>query len=685
MSLDKLFNPKSIAIVGASSEEGKVGNVIAKNILNLGYTGQVYLVNPKHNEILGQKCYKSLAEIKEDIDLAVVAIPAKFVNEEIKNNADKIKNFVVISAGFSEIGPAGKKLEKELSLIAQKEKVNILGPNCLGFIVPSLKLNASFAGGMPETGNISFVSQSGALAVAMMDMAKKEGMKFSNIVSVGNKMEIGELEMLEFLAQDKNTKVIGMYLEGISDGKKFIEVAQKISLIKPIVILKAGKNEKTQEAISSHTGALAGDDQIVSAVFKKAGIIRANNLEEFFNTLNLISFSEEMKSGRTAIITNAGGVGVLTADSFNEKNIKLADFPSNIKEELKKLLPKESSVENPIDLLGDAKEDRYKNILQIISKIEDIGAVICLLTPQDQTPVEKITNEIVKFKNESDKIVATVFLGGERVKESITKLKENGVCHCAFPDLAINALDNYYRWSEFKKSKDKSLEQIINKKRQAKVKKIIRQAKAEHRQALYFDESAQVMEMYGIKTIESFNVKNYKKTEIKYPVALKIDSDKILHKTDKNGLILNIKDEESLARAISQMQFSFPGNRLIIQPMAKSGMEIILGIKKDENFGPIVVYGLGGIYTEFLKMVDYLVPPASLKQVEDNLNTGKIKFLFQGARGQKKYNLEEIAKILMGLSSLALEIAEIAEFDINPLVIYNNGDEALALDVKIII
>ena len=246
-------------------------------------------------------------------------------------------------------------------------------------------------------------------------------------------------------------------------------------------------------------------------------------------------------------------------------------------------------------------------------------------------------------------------------------------------------MDNYYRWSEFRKSKDKSLEQIINKKRQAKVKKIIKQAKAEHRQALYFDESAQIMEMYGINTVESFDANDYKKAEIKYPVALKIDSDKILHKTDKNGLILNIKDEENLARAISQMQTNFPGSRFIIQPMAKSGMEIILGIKKDENFGPIVVYGLGGIYTEFLKMVDYLVPPASLKQVEDNLSAGKIKFLFQGARGQKKYNLEEIAKILMGLSSLALEIAEIAEFDINPLVIYNDGNEALALDVKIVI
>ncbi|HRY82895.1 MAG TPA: acetate--CoA ligase family protein [Candidatus Moranbacteria bacterium] len=685
MNLEKLFNPKSIAVVGASSEEGKIGNVIAKNIIELGYQGEVFLVNPKYDEIFGKKCHKSLNEIEKEVDLAIIAIPAKFVNQEIKNNAEKIKNYIVISAGFSEIGKEGRKQEEDLAKIAKENDLNILGPNCLGFIIPSLKLNASFAGGMPEAGNISFVSQSGALAVALMDKAKKEGLKFSNIVSVGNKMQIAEEEMLEYLAKDENTKVIGMYLEGIKGGKKFVEIVGNVSRVKPVVILKAGKNEKTQKAISSHTGALAGDDEIVSAVLKKAGIIRAENLGEFFNLLSLISFSETFPNQKVAVITNAGGAGVLASDAFSGKNIQMANFDEETKNKLREILPLESSVENPIDLLGDATADRYRNVLEIISKVEEIGSVICLLTPQEQTPVLKIASEIIKFKEKTDKIISTVFLGGEKVEKGIAKLKQSGICNFNFPDSAVLAIDEYYKWSESKNLKIKSEAQIINKKRQEKVLEIIKRAKSENRQALYFEESAEVMKLYGISTVESFEIQNYRERTFRYPVALKIDSDKILHKTDKNGLILGIKDESELSKAISRMHTSFPGSKFIIQPMAEKGMELIVGIKKDEIFGPVVVYGLGGIYAEFLKTVDYLVPPLNLGETEKSLTEGKIKFLFQGVRGQRKYNLEETARILMGIGALSLEIPEICEFDINPLFVYNNGQEATAVDVKIII
>ena len=687
MNLEKLFNPKSIAIVGASSEEGKIGNVVAKNILELGYEGEVFLVNPKYDEIFNKKCYKSLAESAssaDKIDLAIMAIPAKFVNQEILNNSKNIKNFVVISAGFSEIGEIGKKQEEELKKIADENELNILGPNCLGYISPNIKLNASFAGSMPEAGDISFVTQSGALAVAIMDKAKKEGLKFSSIVSVGNKMQISETEMLEFLAEDKNTKVIGMYLEGIKDGKKFVEVAGNISKIKPIVILKAGKNEKTQKAISSHTGALAGNDEIISAVFEKAGIIRANNLEEFFALLNFISFSYVVPNQKVAVITNAGGAGVLVSDAFSGKNIQLADLDQETKNKLREFLPAESSVENPIDLLGDAREDRYKKALEIFSTVPDIGSIICLLTPQEQTPVLEIAKEIIKFKNKTDKNIATVFLGGEKVEKAIAKLKQNGVCNFNFPDLAVAAIDSYSQWNEFRILKTKNPSQIINEKRRAKVLEIINKAKSKNRQALYFSESAEIMAMYGINTVESFEIENYHGRNLGYPVVLKVDSDKFLHKTEKNGVVLNIENEMKLSRAVSQMRTNFPESHLIIQSMAKRGAELIIGIKKDEIFGPVIVYGLGGIYAEFLKTVDYLVPPINLSQVEKALLSGKIRFLFQGARGQKKYNVEEMAKILMGVSSFALEIPEIGEFDINPLIVYNN-QRAIAVDVKIMI
>lgn len=688
MNLGKLFNPQSIAIVGASEEAGKVGNVIAKNILKLGYAGRVFLVNPKYDKLFGQKCYKNLVEIDDQVDLAIFAIPAKFVNSEIKNNAKKIKNFVVISAGFSEVGKEGRAQEDEMAKIAKENKLNILGPNCLGFIIPQIKLNASFATGLPEEGGISFVTQSGALAVALMDAAKAEGLKFSSIVSVGNKMEISETEMLEFLVRDKNTKVIGMYLEGIKNGKEFAALAQKVSKIKPIVILKAGKSEKTQKAISSHTGALAGDDDIVSAVFEKAGIVRANNLKEFFNLLNLFENSEKISSEKTIVITNAGGVGVLTADAFLGKDIKLADLDDKIKTELRKILPAESSVENPIDLLGDAKTDRYQNVLEKIDKISGIGSIICLLTPQDQTPVLEIAETIIKFQKKTKKLVTTVFLGGEKVEKAIVKIKKKGICNFSFPNEAVETIDKYYLWNKLKNVKRKTNEQIINKKRREKVLAIIEKAKSEKRKALYFSESVEIMNLYQVETVEFEEVspeKKLLKTKISFPVVLKVDSDKIMHKTDKQGLVLNIANKKQLQEELQKMDFNFPKSKFIIQPMMEKGTEIIIGIKKDENFGPVVVYGLGGIYTEVFKMVERVVPPLTLSQIENSLMSGKLKFLFEVTRGQKEHNLEEIAKIILGIGSMALEIPEIREFDINPLTMYNNGKKALALDVKVMI
>lgn len=685
----------SIAVVGASEEPGKVGAVIAKNLLKLGYAGEVFLVNPKHANMFGQKCYASLGEIEKEIDLAIMAIPAKFVNEEIRKNP-QIKNYVVISAGFSETDPVGKERETELAAIVRDNGLNILGPNCLGFIIPALKLNASFAGGMPMEGNVSFVSQSGALAVALMDIAEKEKIGFSNIVSVGNKMQLSEAELLEYLATDKNTKVIGMYLEGIKNGERFNEISRMVSAVKPVIILKAGKNVKTQRAISSHTGALAGDDDVISAVFEKNGVMRANNLEEFFNLFNLIRNSEAPQEKGCAVVTNAGGVGVLTADVFSGKKIELVDMADNVKKELRAFLPVESSVENPIDLLGDAQEDRYARTLKALAKIENVGSIICVLTPQDQTPVEKIADAILDFKKRTTKTIVAVFLGGTRIDSAVDKLKMNGICNFSFPDQAVVALDEYFSWNEFKKRKAKTARQIVNAKRKEKILTIIEEAKKDERAALYFSESARVMEMYGVNTADfreilaedrptAKKLSQLRFDGLSFPVALKVDSDKVLHKTDKQGLILGLENEKDLGIAIKKMKLSFSGARLLIQPMAARGTELIIGVKRDQNFGPVVVYGLGGIYTEILHRIDYLVPPLALSQIENSLRNGKLGFLFAGARGQKEYNLEELAKVLQGIMLMSLEIPAIREFDINPILVYNNGKKALAVDVKIVI
>lgn len=684
--LEKLFNPQSIAIVGASAEEGKVGQVITKNITGLGYAGQVFLVNPNHAEIMGKKCYKSLLDIDEEVDLAIIAIPAKFVNSAIEESAGKIKNFAVISAGFSETSEEGKIREKELSHIAREKNLNVLGPNCLGFIIPRLKLNASFAGGMPDAGNISFVSQSGALAVATMDNAKSQEIKFSNVISIGNKMQIDEADLLEYLDSDENTKIIGMYLEGIKNGPRFMETARKVSAHKPIVILKAGRSEKTQKAITSHTGALAGSDLIMNALFEKTGVLRADNFEDFYSLVNLISRTEIPPSDQIAIITNAGGPGVLTADALEGKEIKLGNLSLETKRKLSDFLPEESSVENPIDLLGDAMEDRYRKVLEIISQEKEIGTLVCVLTPQDQTPVGKIAEVLIDFKKNSDKNIVAIFIGGNRVKEAVVSLEKNGIPNFSFPDQGINVLDKYYKLSRFRK---KLAGRMIksDQRRQEKVAEIVQKAKAAGRQALLFLEASQILNLYGIKTIETKSMKSDDPDDpdISFPVAMKVDSDKVLHKTDRQGVILDIKNKDELALALKKLASNFPGENLIIQPMMERQTELIIGIKHDATVGPILVYGLGGIYTEIFKMVNFLIPPLSPEDIKVSLRKGNLGFLFKETRGQKPYNLDELATILQNISQLSQEAGDIKELDINPLLIYNDGREGLAVDVKMLI
>ena len=685
MELEKLFNPKSIAIVGATDEDGKVGTAICNNILNLGYEGKVFLVNPKHEKLLGRDCYPNLEAIREQIDLAIIAIPAKFVAQTVQGGGEMVKNFVIISAGFSETGEEGKKLEQELLEIAKEKNLNILGPNCLGFIAPKEKLNASFAGGLPEVGNISFVSQSGAIISALLDIASKEKIGFSNIISIGNKMQISENELLEYLENDEKTKVIGMYLEGIKDGEKFKEIANRISKSKPVVILKAGKSEKSQKAISSHTGALAGSEEIIKALFKKTGIIQADSLDEFLSIIRLISVVNPPSSGKTGVITNAGGPGVLATDAFSGKNITLAEISENTKNKLRKFLPKESSVENPIDLLGDAQEDRYEKTLEVIDK-ENIGSIIAILTPQENTPFDKIAKKLSAFKEKTQKTVLAVFLGGKKIEKSIEILKKNNIPNFTFPDDAISVLDKYWNWEINRNKIGISRNTVaIDKNKINIAKNIIKKAKSEGRTALYFREAKEIMDIYGINTAAFQEINTEKELEIDFPMAMKVDSDKVLHKTDKQGVILNIKNEDDFREAYRKMFENFPRENIIIQPMQEIKTELILGIKKDSAVGPVIVFGLGGIYTEIFKLVDFLIPPVSISEIKEVLLKSPIRFLFEKTRGQEAYDIENIADILLRLSLLAEDLDEIEEFDINPLLIYNDGKEALAVDVKIII
>ena len=686
-NLKNLFNPKSIAVVGASETKGKIGYIISRNILDLGFEGKTFFINPKYNKLFNKKCYSSLSDLEKEVDLAVIVIPSKLVNQVIKEAKGKAKNFIVISAGFSEIGKQGKKREKELLRTAKKNKVNILGPNCLGLIAPKIKLNASFAGGLPEEGNVAFVSQSGALAVAIMDVAKREEIKFSQIISVGNKMQINETSLIEYLGKDEDTKVIAMYLEGIEDGKKFIEVAQKISQKKPIIILKAGKSEKAQKAIASHTGALAGSDKIMEAAFLKAGVLRANNLEEFFGLLKLTSNFVSVNNPETVIITNAGGPGVLATDSFCDKSLKLVEFSEKTKKKFREFLPEESSVENPIDLLGDAREDRYQKALDVLEK-EKIGNIICLMTAQDQTPTEKIAKVISDFSKKSSKNVIPVFIGGEKMEEVLKILNKNDIPNFSFPKEAVDALGLFYDW-ELRKNKEISNNgktNLISEGNREFASQIISSVKKNNKKALLFGEAGEVMKRYNIPVVNFINLAPKEKihSNLDFPVALKVDSDRVLHKTDKQGLILGIKDMDELDEALKIMRENFPKENLIIQPMIEYDSELILGLKKDPIFGPVLVYGLGGIYTEIFKMVDFLILPLSKEEIKKNIEKSKIGFLFKKTRGKKVGDINKMTDLLFNFSLLARDQEEVKEIDINPLLIDKAG-KLLAVDVKIIL
>ncbi len=683
--LENLFAPKSIAIVGASNKKDKIGTVLVNNIAKLGYQGKVYFVNPAYKMIGLKKCYQALTEIPKEVELAILAIPGKFVYETIRQASGKVKNFIIISAGFSETGTAGKKLEEKIEKLAREKGLHILGPNCLGFIAPPVKLNASFAAGMPNVGNIAFVSQSGALAVALMDKARKEHLAFSKIISVGNKMQISETELIEYLGNDLRTKVIGLYLEGIKDGEKFLQAASKVSLKKPIVILKAGKTAKTQIAIASHTGALAGSDEIMSVAFEKCGVIRANDLDEFLNLLKLLSGYSAPKSSQCAVITNAGGAGVLATDAFKDKQITLADISAASKKKLKKILPSESSVENPIDLLGDAQEDRYRAVLDILHK-EKIENIFCLLTPQGQTKVGQIATTVIEYSKKRDLNVIPVFIGGEKIAGALENFTRNGLVNFSTPEAAIGTLEKYRVWQQFRQDNAKIAVLKIDRTRQQQAQVIIEKALSEKRKALSFADAAKVMELYGIAAVAYGNVteKNINDLKIGFPLALKVDSDLILHKTDQGGLRLGIKNEEELQKAFNEMQKSFPGEKIIAQAQVDKFAEIILGIKRDPIFGPVIVYGLGGIYTEIFKLVNFLLAPMNLKEIETQILKSKINFIFKGARGQAACDAKEFSKILLALMSFAKENPQVKEFDINPLFIYNDKQGALAVDIKII-
>ncbi len=691
-NFDKLFYPKSIAVVGASATDGKVGNSIAKNIIGNNYKGNVYFVNPKYQEIFHVPCYNSIEDIPvKNIDCTIVVVPAKYVEEVIRNGSDKCKNYVVISAGFGEKGIQGHNREMSLLNLAKEKDLKIMGPNCLGFINSEISLNASFASGMPSSdSNTVFISQSGALAVASMDKAEKEKLGLSQVISIGNKMQVDITSLISYFSNDEKIETIAIYAEGINKGEQLIFAIQNaIQKGKRIVILKSGRTEAAEKTIALHTGSLAGSDEIFSAALEKSGAIRVDNFEEFFDIMNLLENLDLEKvpsNSRVAVITNAGGVGVLAVDEIEkQKFLSITNLNSETKKVLKKLLPEEASVENTIDILGDADDVRYKETLKRVIKDDNVDIIFVVLTPQDQTPVEKVANVIIEFSQKSKKLIIPIFIGGKRVESSLKKFKSFGIPSFNSYEVALNSVGKVFQkrvLSEFKKHK-------VNTKRRELSLKLIEQVKSDNRNAFYFSGAKKLANLYNLPISRFWDVTDGMKASMRvtYPCVAKIDGPKVLHKTEDGGVILPITSNLQLRNAVKELKGKFKEqeNRIIVQPLYENKTELIVGMKRDEIFGPVIMIGLGGIYTEIFKLVDFLVVPLSRSEIKRNFKKSKVSFLFENTRGQDKYDLEEMIDIIYDLSILAEENPEILMIDINPLLIYNDRRKAVGVDFKVMI
>ena len=677
--LDKLFNPRTVAVVGATPKEGKVGNTILKNLLASG-TGllSIYAVNPRYDRIQGLKCYPSLSEIQGDIDLAVIAIPAEGVPNVLEQCAERgVENVVVISAGFKEVGREGAVLESELVKIAKEHKLNIVGPNCLGIINTHANLNATFGKTVPDKGSIAFLSQSGAFALAVIDWAKVEKVGFSKIVSLGNKAVLDECHFLEYLDKDPDTAVVAMYLEDVSEGSRFMRVVRKVSRTKPVVVMKSGMTEAGAKAASSHTGSIAGSVEAYRAAFAQAGIVEATSIQELFDFSLTLSRIQRIKGG-IAIVTNSGGPGVMAADAIEESGLELTAFE---RETMEKLHPLQlANSYNPIDVRGDATTDKFGTALSIVAEDGYVGAIIAILSPTAPIEFDKAGNYVMAIN--AKKPVIPVFMGGETVMSAVEELKKHGIANYFDPVRAVKSLKAVKDYEERQK-------RVFEPPPHFNVD--TGQIREQLRHKLGFE----LLKAYGIP------IPAYGKAEtadealdiadkIGYPVAMKILSPDIIHKTDVGCVKLNVNREavkESFFEIMRRGEKLTTARRIegvLVQQMVAGGKEVIIGMKRDRHFGPLLMFGLGGIYVEVFRDVSFRIAPLGMSDAKEMIKNVRAYRILHGVRGEPMSDIDSLVNVLLRFSQLCVEFPDILEADLNPIKVFEYGKGCYVVDFKMI-
>lgn len=700
--LEPMFAPRSIAVLGASRREGSVGHAVLRNLIYGGYTGVIYAVNPKAKSILGFRCVQSISAIDDQVDLIVVVTPPETIEGLVREGADHgTRHFLIISAGFKEIGGEGAEREKRLKALAESRGLSIVGPNCLGIIntAPAVQMNATFATHMPRKGALGLISQSGALCTALLDYAKGRGIGFSRFVSFGNKSDATEIDLLRALAHDPLTKVILMYIEDLSAGLPFIDACHEIThgdKPKPILAIKTGRTREGAAAAASHTGSLAGSDEVYDALFEQAGVIRVESVGELFDCAEAFMDPTLPSGRRTAIVTNAGGPGIMATDACIRNGLVIPRFQEYTLKSLRFQMPPTGSIKNPVDVIGDAKDDRYRAALDAVAADENVDQVVVIVTPQMMTNVREIATVVGEIKSYCNKPIIGVLMGLVDVAPAVEVLQKYGVPTFIFPENAMRALKakcHFAEWVRHPISEYRAFE--VN--RQATADLFAKEL-SEGRNRLVELPALEVLRHYGIPTVpfglaKTANEAVEAANKMGYPVVLKISGPKILHKTDVGGVCLNLTNEAEVREGFEGMMASVRkhlGDDIeiwgaLVQKMLPKGKEIILGMTRDPKFGPLLMFGLGGIYTEALRDVAFRLAPIRQDIAGDMVKSIRSHRLLEGVRGEPPSDMTAIAECLLRLSQLVTEHESIMELDINPLMVYARGQGAVAADARIIL
>ncbi len=699
-TLQVFFAPRSVAVVGASTRADSVGRAVFANILLHGYTGVVYPVNPKATSILAVRTFPSVLEIPEEVDLAVIVVPSEVIPGVLEECGQKgIKGAVIISAGFKELGGDGAKREQAVVEVAREFGISLIGPNCLGIINADVhvSLNASFARRMPLPGNIALISQSGAIGVAALEYAQAEQIGLSKFVSVGNKADINENDLLAYLEDDPQTDVILLYLEDLTDPKGFIDLARKISRRKPLLAIKAGRTEEGAKAASSHTGALAGSDEAYDSLFAQCGVVRVESLEELFGYAMAFANQPLPQGNRVAIVTNAGGPGIMTTDACVRHGLTLASFQEATHTRLAKALPRAANVSNPVDVLGDAGEERYAVALDSVLGDEGVDGAIVASTPQIMTDIPAIASTIAGVAPKYGKpLLVSLMSTGEAMERALATLTAARLPHYRFPTDAARALGvmaTYASWVHRPQAEVKTFGDVDRE----TVKRVLERARHEGRVFLPEPEAYEVLQAYRFPVLPfrwayDENEAVQAAREIGYPVVMKIVSPDIHHKVDVGGVRLNLATDGEVRRGYAELLDAVRAVRpdarqqgVLVQKMMRGGKETILGMKRDPHFGPLLLFGLGGTYVELLRDVTVRVAPITELDASQMLEQLKGAQILSGYRGEPASDLEAIRECLERLSQLALDFPTVHEMDINPLVVFHEGSGAAVIDARIFI